>query len=100
MEILREVVLIKDDLEIWRIVIFTRMAQMKFSMSMDTTNESHTGFLCMDVKMAFPEKLYGTKYVEQTVIKKSKQVSIYKLCNIINIAYPKFRQTVEQETGF
>ena len=76
------------------------MAQMKFSMSMDTTNESHTGFLCMDVKMAFPEKLYGRKYVEQTVIKKSKQVSIYKLCNIINIAYPKFRQTAEQETGF
>ena len=49
MEILREVVLIKDDLEIWRDVIITRMAQIKFNMSMDTTNESHTGFLYMDV---------------------------------------------------
>ena len=96
----RGVVLINDDLEIWRDVIITRMAQMEFSMSMDTTNESHTGFLYMDVQMASPEKLYGSKYVEQTVIKKSKQVSIYKLRNIINIAYPKFRQTVEQKTGF
>ena len=49
MEILREVVLIKDDLEIWRDVIITRMAQMKFSMSVDTANEIHTGFLYMDV---------------------------------------------------
>ena len=38
MEILREVVLIKDDLEIWRDVIITRMAQIKFSMLMDTAN--------------------------------------------------------------
>ena len=49
MGILREVVLIKDDLEIWRDFIITRMAQMKFSMSMDTTNESQTSFLYMDV---------------------------------------------------
>ena len=50
--------------------------------------------------MASPEKLYGSKYVEQTVIEKSKEVSIYKLCIIINIAYLKFRQTAEQKTGF
>ena len=50
--------------------------------------------------MASPDKLYGSKYVEQTTIQKSLQVSIYKLCSILNIAHPKFRQTVEQKTGF
>ena len=43
--------------------------------------------------MASPEKLYGSKYVEQTTIQKSLQVSIYKLCSILNIAHPMFRQT-------
>ena len=50
--------------------------------------------------MASPEKLYGSKYVDQTTIQKSLQVSIYKLWSILNIANPKFRQTVEQKAGF
>ena len=48
----------------------------------------------------FSRKLYGSKYVEQTTIKTSQQISIFKLCNILNITHPKFRQTVEQKTRF
>ena len=78
----------------------TRIAQTKLGISMDTTNEIHTGFLYMDVLMTSPEKLYRSMYVEQTAIYKSQQVSLYNLWNILNFTRPKFRQTVGQKTGF
>ena len=54
----------------------------------------------MASSMASPEKLYGSMYVEQKTIEKLQQVSLYKLCNILNSAPSRFRQTVEQKVGF
>ena len=34
------------------------------------------------------------------IFQKSQQVSLYNLCNILSFVPPKFRQTVEQKTGF
>ena len=48
----------------------------------------------------FSRKIIWLKVCRTNNDPNSRQVSIYKLCSILNIAHPKFRQTVEQKTGF